>query len=208
MVVRRSERKRRGQRGSAIIEAALVTPVFFMLIFGIMEFGMALRNYLAVSNATTEGARSASVLGRDREADFFVLQSIADGIEAMGLENVDYVVVFEADKINGAVPDACRTSSVDGLCNRYTRSDFFLALEDAVGNSTGNWGCGAAAVDRYWCPIDNTNNPGGRLAALADPPDFIGVHIQATHSYITGFFGSSVSLTNTKIIRVEPERLN
>ena len=142
MVVRRSERKRRGQRGSAIIEAALVTPVFFMLIFGIMEFGMALRNYLAVSNATTEGARSASVLGRDREADFFVLQSIADGIEAMGLENVDYVVVFEADKINGAVPDACRTSSVDGLCNRYTRSDFFLALEDAVGNSTGNWGCG------------------------------------------------------------------
>ena len=184
-----------------------MTPVFLVLIFGVMEFGLALRNYLAVSNATTEGARSASVLGRDQEADFFVLRSIAHGIEAMGLEGVDYVVIFEADKVNASLPDACRTASVDGLCNRYTASDFFLELEDNAGNSTGNWGCGVNSVDRYWCPIANaTHNPEGRKAALSDPPDFIGVHVSATHDYVTGFFGPTANLENTKIIRVEPER--
>ena len=34
----------------AIVEAAFVTPVFFILIFGILEVGLAMNDYLALSS--------------------------------------------------------------------------------------------------------------------------------------------------------------
>jgi Flp pilus assembly protein TadG len=53
--------RRRHQRGQAIVELALVVPFLFILLFGIIDFGWALRSYVTVTNATREGARLAIV---------------------------------------------------------------------------------------------------------------------------------------------------
>ena len=71
-------RRARGERGSVLVEAAFITPVLFFLLFSILEFGMAFRDYLAVANTTRDGARAASVYGNDSSADFDILQTIAD----------------------------------------------------------------------------------------------------------------------------------
>jgi len=43
--------------GQDLIEAALVMPVLLLIILGIMEFGIIVWNYNAISNAAREGAR-------------------------------------------------------------------------------------------------------------------------------------------------------
>ena len=51
----------RGGRGQSLVEFALVLPVLLIMIFGIIDFGMGLRSYISLTNATREGARFAAV---------------------------------------------------------------------------------------------------------------------------------------------------
>lgn len=55
-------RKRlRSDGAQSLLEFALVLPMFLVLVFGIIDFGMGLRAYISVSAATREGARYAAV---------------------------------------------------------------------------------------------------------------------------------------------------
>jgi hypothetical protein len=56
-------RARRRTRGQAMVEFALVAPMFFLLLFGIIEAGRFIFYYETLSNATREGARYAIVNG-------------------------------------------------------------------------------------------------------------------------------------------------
>lgn len=42
----------RSERGAVVVESALALPLFLLLIFGTMEFGLAFRSYLTLANAT------------------------------------------------------------------------------------------------------------------------------------------------------------
>lgn len=50
-------------RGQALVEFALVAPLFFTLLFGIVEVGRFIFYYEVLNNATREGARYAIVNG-------------------------------------------------------------------------------------------------------------------------------------------------
>jgi Flp pilus assembly protein TadG len=54
---------REGERGSAMVEFAIVSSVALTLIFGIIDFGRALYTYHLVSNAARLGSRYAMVRG-------------------------------------------------------------------------------------------------------------------------------------------------
>jgi len=49
--------------GQALVEFALVAPIFFLLLFGIIEAGRFILFYQTLNNATREGARYAIVHG-------------------------------------------------------------------------------------------------------------------------------------------------
>jgi len=51
------------EKGSAGIEFALILPVLALLIFGMMECGLALYNLQLVNNASREGARAGIIAG-------------------------------------------------------------------------------------------------------------------------------------------------
>ena len=51
----------RAARGQGLVEFALVMPILMILVFGIIDFGMGLRSYISLTNATREGARFAAV---------------------------------------------------------------------------------------------------------------------------------------------------
>jgi Flp pilus assembly protein TadG len=53
----------RGERGQALVEFAIASVLFFMTVFGTLEFGLAIWNYNMISNLAQEGARWASVRG-------------------------------------------------------------------------------------------------------------------------------------------------
>src|SRR5437588_393281 len=52
---------RRDQRGTALVEFALIAPLLFLLIFGIVDFGRALDYYNQLTQLAGQGARAASV---------------------------------------------------------------------------------------------------------------------------------------------------
>jgi len=55
--------KRWNDVGTALVEFGLVIVVFFMFVFGVMDFGRALYTYHFVSNAACEATRYAMVRG-------------------------------------------------------------------------------------------------------------------------------------------------
>ena len=48
--------KRERQSGAAVVEFALVLPVLFLVLFGAVQFGWLMNNYLALTNAASLGA--------------------------------------------------------------------------------------------------------------------------------------------------------
>lgn len=52
---------RRGERGAAAVEFALIVPFFLTLIFGVIEFGVLLTDQISMTNAARVGARYASL---------------------------------------------------------------------------------------------------------------------------------------------------
>ena len=48
---------RKNRRGAAVVEFAVVAPVFFLLIFGMIEYGRMVMVQQVLTNASREGAR-------------------------------------------------------------------------------------------------------------------------------------------------------
>lgn len=58
-------RNRQHRLGTALVEMALVLPIFFTVVLGIVEFGRAMMVGQMVTNAAREGARLAVIDGND-----------------------------------------------------------------------------------------------------------------------------------------------
>ena len=63
--MRRLRVARRGEGGQALAEFAMVSLVFFMLVFGMVDIGRAVWHYNTLAQATREGTRYAIVHGAD-----------------------------------------------------------------------------------------------------------------------------------------------
>src|SRR5271170_2799538 len=51
----------RREDGQAALELALVLPLLMTVLFGIIVFGMALNNYIVLTNAATAGVQALSI---------------------------------------------------------------------------------------------------------------------------------------------------
>jgi hypothetical protein len=185
-------------------EAALLTPFFLTLLFGMLEFGGAFRDYLTLANATSIGARQAAIRGNATDADWWILKSIKDASQAMPWSQVQQVVIYNADPpaagsapLN-APPAACLTSGQPGVCNTYSAGDLAsfpstesLAWQQGTATDQGNW----TGANRY--------------VLVAPPgPDYVGIYVKVVHLWITGLFGSSKTLTNNTTSQLEPQKLS
>lgn len=55
------KRNIKSERGQTMTELAMILPLLLILIFGIIQLGIAFNNYLAVTDAVRAGARKGSV---------------------------------------------------------------------------------------------------------------------------------------------------
>lgn len=53
--------RRRGERGAAMVEFAILLPLFLLIIAGIVDFGRAFFTQIALTNAAREGVRYAVI---------------------------------------------------------------------------------------------------------------------------------------------------
>lgn len=61
MIRLKKRNKKKHESGQAIVEFALVLPLFLLLVMGILDFGWLFYNYISVENAARNGARIACV---------------------------------------------------------------------------------------------------------------------------------------------------
>jgi hypothetical protein len=111
------------------------------------------------------------------------------------------------------------TSTADkvGACNVYNDPQASGgAFELAKGTSANLWfGCPnylspGQYLDCNWAPqhrMSVQQKPGTGNTHLSNltTPDYVGIYIKAVHKYYTGLFGSSVTITDTSIGKIEPE---
>jgi Flp pilus assembly protein TadG len=96
--------RRRGERGAALIEAAITVPVILLISVGIFEFGRAYQTQQVLTNAAREGARLA-VLEGPTDADVRTRVNsylTGGGLTALADGNID---------VNRAVPLGSATAS-------------------------------------------------------------------------------------------------
>lgn len=189
----RGPRRARGERGTVLVEAAYITPVLFFLLFSILEFGLAFRDYLAVANTTRDGARAASVYGNDRSADFDILQTIANASNVIQRRDIERIVIYKGSGPNSTVPTSCANGTPSANCNVYSVGALDLAESEFGCRSDRN-------LDRFWCPITRKN----AVQGANGPPDYVGVWIKVNHDWVTGLFGRSLTFTDSTVMRIEP----
>ncbi len=194
---RRRIARRRGQRGAVLVEFALVSSLLVTLVVGVLEIGMAWRDYQSLNQASRSGARVVSQLGLAGEADQQGLLAVEAALGPLAAD-VTRVVVYEAD-INGDMPAACVTATagyVGGAnCNVYDRTSL-----DNIATS-GWWGSGTScgSADGNWCP------PSERSDDLLSST-YVGVLVEIDRGSFTGLFGSSTRrISEATVMRVEPE---
>ena len=75
------QKRRRGERGAALVEFALAVPLLLVVIAGIVDFGFAFQRYEVITNAAREGARMATLPGyTDTAVDSYVRQYVQKGL--------------------------------------------------------------------------------------------------------------------------------
>ena len=70
---------RANNKGAAMVEFAIVALLLVTLVFGIIEFGLLIKDYLAINHAAREGARSAA-LGSPTSVIIARVQNTAPGM--------------------------------------------------------------------------------------------------------------------------------
>ncbi len=182
---------RSNERGVAMVEAAIVTPLLLMLLFGIIEFGFMFKDTLTLANSSRAGSRMASAAAVDPLADYFVLQAIKGASGTFTA--VQQVIVFKATSPTSAVPGSCLTGAVAGLCNVYNQTD--LSISQATFQGAGY------TKDDFWAAPTRVTS----IRAVGGP-DYLGVYVKAQHDSVFQIIVPSRTLTDTTIMRLEPTR--
>jgi len=213
MVVRsQTPRRCAGDEGAALVEAAFVTPVLLFLLLGILESGLLFRTYMTLSASTQDGARTAAILGNDPGTDYEIISDVKKAMGAIPRDQILNLVVFKAvatPPSASVAPAACANSVVrtqvtgSAPCNTYVPlTDWDADLFPLVNKPLYN--CTATGYSRGYCPDTRS------VAVNPDPPgpDYLGIYISVNHKYISKLFGSTKTLSETTITRLEPQKLS
>jgi len=84
----------RSRRGASVVEFAVVAPVFFLFVFGMIEFGRMVMVHQLLIGAAREGARQAAVDGATTAT---VEQAVRDYLTATSVEGGEAVVNVSPD---------------------------------------------------------------------------------------------------------------
>lgn len=102
---------RNGDEGSALVEFALILPMLLLITTGILVFGVAMNNYLQLTNAVSMGARTAAI-NAQLTKDPCALASNAIIAAAPGLTASKITFNFTFNGVSYPNQSTCNSSSV------------------------------------------------------------------------------------------------
>ena len=78
----------KSEKGASAVEFALILPILVILVFGIVQFGIAYNNYIALTHAAREGARLAAVNMDETEGIEWFENRIRESAPSVSIESI------------------------------------------------------------------------------------------------------------------------
>jgi Flp pilus assembly protein TadG len=134
MVTRKLRRLR--DRGAAAVEFALVVPLLIVLIFGSIEFGLAVNARTMVGNAAREGVRMASLRYTPADVQAAALSALS---AVSGTKTVTYTCTTPGfSTCDPSAPPPNSVATVVVTVNYTGLTGLFPALTNAKLTGTSN----------------------------------------------------------------------
>ncbi len=192
-----------GDRGAAAIEAAILLPLFLILLFGIIEWGLYMRDSLSVTESARVGVRTASALPRQTGFTQATVDAIAKAGSALPKNQISHIYVYKANIHGYPGPDSNTTMTCSGYaasCDRFVWS-----------SASGKFVLDPSSPPPPWNPTAAIGTQGHvtacPTAASGGPPDSVGVYVEAKHDWATGFFGASRVIQDRAVLSFEPMQI-
>jgi Flp pilus assembly protein TadG len=185
MRCRRTPGLREKERGTVLVEAAVVLPLLIVLVLGIVEYSVAFNKSATVANASRAGARTASALPKDSVYSTKAADAVAAALTSLGSSAPEEVWIYKVDPATADSPIGSFGSCTD--CVGYTWNP-----STGTFNTSAPLGANAWTANEQNACVDSTH------------PDRIGVYVKATHKYLSGVFGSQRTLEARTVMRLEP----
>ena len=192
MVTRRVSRtegpdRKRRERAAALVEAAFVFPLLVTLVFGMLEFGLVFKNASTVAGATRSGVRTGSAAPRVSGYDLAIEAAVTTALSSSSATPVE-LWIYKADSTTG-LPLGGDFASASG-CPAFT-----------CGRWTWTAGAWTLASSTMWQP---TSQSACLAPASGTYPDSLGVYVKVRHNFATKLFGTTKTLTDSAVMRLEP----
>lgn len=186
---------RRAGRGQALVEFALVFPIFVVLLLGIIEFAFLFNALLSVNYSARDAALAAAEAGNGVGADCVILDTVDTSVGPPTSDNrIGTVEIYQATP-NGVLI---------GSPTLYTRT----------GSTTCTFVDGTSLTVPYTrtsnnYPEANRCNVLGGCGVGHPTVDNVAVKVTYTHRYVTplqNFLGGGTTLTfdRSSVMRMEP----
>jgi hypothetical protein len=111
-----------GEEGQSMVEFALVLPVLMIVLTGICSFGIALNQYMVLTNATNAGAR-AFALSRGQTTPAlagtnpcaYAVQTVENAAPSLNASNMTFTILYTPSGTTNGGSATTYSTSCSGL---------------------------------------------------------------------------------------------
>lgn len=130
-----------GEEGSTVAETAVVLPVLLAVLTGIFSFGIALNQYLVLTNAVNNGARAFAMSAGAQNGNYSIMDSgdpckyaatvINSAATSLTASNLTYTITYTT-YTTGAVTTYTGTGATSPSCSDLPMSQYDIVQIKAV----------------------------------------------------------------------------
>jgi hypothetical protein len=173
----------RGEVGAVVVEFAIILPLLVTITFGIIEYSDAYHDSAIAADAVRAGGRVGSALATQTGYTTSIVDAVNSALSTLPADSPQELWIYKANG-NGYPGSGTGFSSCAANCIKYVWNSDTRAF-NAAAPQGGGW-------------------PASTHQVCTEPFDELGVYVKINHSFVTGLFGSSITLTDHSVFRFEP----
>jgi Flp pilus assembly protein TadG len=176
-------RRRDDERGTALVEAAIVIPLLMLLTFGAIELGIGFSQKGALESIARSGGRTGATLAGDAQLADKAVAAVNGALATTAVPELNQMYVY---KINGATGVSEGPAGWGGACAGNCVRIPFNGSQFDMTSASGAWPVAA----RDACSLN---------------ADRVGIQVDGKFEFLTNLVGSGkINLIARSVHQLEP----